>query len=88
VELAFKNEGELKNFDRVELWIREGEKFLLGATLKEDRDRTKPGQVVVAFTVDRTLLDKARLVVVAGRVMDMTGYELRVKDFVDLEKVR
>ena len=88
VELTFKTEGELKNFGRVELEIREGKKFLLVATLKEDQYRAKPGQVVVGFTVDRTLLDKASLVVVAGRPMDMTGYLLRIKDFVEPGKAR
>jgi hypothetical protein len=37
---------------------------------------------------NRAYLDKLSLMVVVGHSMDMSGYELRLKDFVVLEKVR
>lgn len=85
VELEFKTEGQLKNFSRVDLEIREGKKLLMGyAALKEDRSKLE--RVVVSFMANRAYLDKITLRVVTGVPGDMAGYELRVKDFVDLEK--
>ena len=93
VELEFKTEGELKRFSpqnnsRVELEIREGEKLLVGyAALREKRSNS--GSVVVSFMANRDYLDKITLVVVVGSGQLSGGaYELRVKDFVELEKVR
>jgi hypothetical protein len=84
VELEFKPEGELKHFSHVELEITEGGKFLLGyAPLGEKRSSS--GSVVVRFLADRAYLDKLALIVVLGDFGDV-GYELRVKDFVDLGK--
>ncbi len=85
VELEFETKGELKSFDRVDLEIRDGEKRV-SAALREDR--SKPGRVIVSFAADRANLDKITLRVVAGAPMNMTGHDLRVKDLVDLEKVR
>jgi len=84
VELEFEAKGELKNYIRVDLEIREGEKSPLSATLREEPSR--PGRVIVGFAADRATLDKITLRVVTGAPMNMRGYELRVKDFVDLEK--
>jgi len=86
IELEFETKGELKNYIRVDLEIREGEKSLLSSSLREEQ--SKPGRVVVSFAADRAILDKITLRVVTGAPMDMSGHELRVKDFVDLEKVR
>ncbi|MBI3851913.1 MAG: hypothetical protein HY298_16780 [Verrucomicrobia bacterium] len=87
VELEFKPEGKLKDFIHVSLEIRQGKKFLLGyAPLREKPSGS--GSVVVSFLANRAYLDKITLSVVVGRPMDMTGYELRVKDFVELEKSR
>jgi len=84
VELEFKPEGELKHFSHVELEITEGGKFLLGyAPLGEKRSSS--GSVVVRFLADRAYLDKLALIVVMGDFED-GGYEVRVKDFVDLGK--
>ncbi len=52
IELVFKLEGTLKKFSVVDLWIGDGDKPLVTATLKEDR--SKEGRVVVSFTIDRT----------------------------------
>jgi len=86
IELEFETKGELKNYIRVDLEIREGEKSLLSSSLREEQ--SKPGRVVVSFAADRAILDKITLRVVTGAPMDMRGHELRVKDFVYLEKVR
>jgi hypothetical protein len=89
VELEFQTKGELKNFNPelsscVELRIMEGEKDLVTAALQEKR--TKPGRIVVSFTVDRAQLDKSFLTVVVGQgAMAGGAYELRVKDFVALD---
>jgi hypothetical protein len=90
VELEFKTEGELKRFSpekgsQVELTIKDGEKLLLGyAALREKRPSS--GSVVISFQANRAYLDKiALMVVVGGGQLSGVAYELRVKDFVDLE---
>lgn len=86
VELEFKTEGKFKQFQHVELEIREGGKSLLGwAPLKEKR--TRSGSVVVRFLADRAFLDNIALCVVVGDFGD-GGWELRLKVFVEPEKVR
>jgi hypothetical protein len=84
VELEFGAKGELKKYLRVDLLITEGEKSLLFATLREDPSR--PGRAAVSCAADRGLLDKATLRVVVGVPMDLAGYDIRVKDFVEPEK--
>jgi hypothetical protein len=76
----------LKNFSRVDLLINEGEKSVLTAPLREDRSR--PGRVVVSFTADRTRLEKTHLSVMVPEPLGGSRYDIRVKDFVDLAKVR
>ena len=90
VELEFKPEGKLKRFSpennsRVELEIREAEESLVTAALQ--MKRPSPGHVVVSFVADRAHLEKTTLMVVVGSgQLSGGGYELRVKDFVDLGK--
>lgn len=87
VELEFKTGGVLKRYSRVDLEIKEGGRSVLFASLREEQP--EPGRVVVSFAADRTKLDGIALRVVTGAgSRDMSGYELRVKDFVDLEKLR
>ena len=87
VELEFKPEGKLKDFKHVSLEIRDGGKLLLGyAPLGEKRP--KSGSVVVGFLVNRSYLDKVTLSVVTGFPMNMTGHELRLKEFVGPAKPR
>ena len=87
VELEFQAEGTLKDFDHVSLEIREGETFLLGyARLREKRSSS--GKVVVGFMANRAYLDKVTLSAVTGHPMYFAGHELRLKDFVELEKLR
>ncbi|MDB5349175.1 MAG: hypothetical protein JWN86_422 [Planctomycetota bacterium] len=87
VELEFKAEGELKDFDRVTLEIREGEKLLVGYAPLQPHPSTS-GRVLVGFMADRAYLDKVTLRVVSGKPINYIGRELRVRDFVDLKKPR
>ncbi|MHC1766161.1 MAG: hypothetical protein AB9869_17975 [Verrucomicrobiia bacterium] len=87
VELEFKAEGKLKDFSHVSLEIRKADKLLVGyAPLREKRSPS--GSVVVRFMANRACLERDTLSVVVGQPMDMTGYELRVKDFVQPERAR
>ena len=84
VVLEFKPAGKLKDFSHVELEINDGEKLLVAyAPLREER--LASGSIVVRFMANRTYLEKVTLCVVAG--LD-AGYNLRVKEFVELEKIR
>ena len=87
VELEFKPVGQLKDFSHVSLEIRDEKKFLLGYTALREK-RTSSGSVVVTFMANRAYLEKITLSVVVGEPMNMAGYELRVKDFIEPEKVR
>jgi hypothetical protein len=87
VELEFKAEGELKDFVHVSLEIRDGKNLLVGRAPLHARPSTS-GHVLGRFMTNRAYLDKVTLRVVTGHVMDYTGYDLHVKDFVDLEKPR
>jgi hypothetical protein len=93
VEMEFKTEGALKRFSpennsRVELTIKDGEKLLLGDVVLREK-RSSSGSVVVSFWANRAYLDKVALIVIVGSGQLSGGaYELRVKDFVELEKIR
>jgi hypothetical protein len=86
VELEFKIDGVLKDFSRVDLRMSDGDKTLVSAALKEDR--SKPGRVVVSFAADRTRLDKLNLWVTVPGGRGGIVHDVRVKDFVELEKGR
>ena len=87
LELEFKPEGKLKDFSHVELEIREGEKTLLAyAALSEKR--TSSGSLVFRFMANRSFLEKITLTVVTGFPSNYSGNELRVKEFVELTKLR
>ncbi len=87
VEFEFKAEGELKDFSHVSMEIREGDKLLVGyAPLKGQPSDS--GRVYVGFMANRAYLEKVTLRVVTGRPRDMKGYDLPVKDFVELKTVR
>jgi hypothetical protein len=87
VELEFKPEGKLKDYSHVSLEIRDGDKLLVGYAALQEK-RTDSGSVVVRFMADRAYLDKITLSIVAGFPTNMTGHELRVKDFVEPAKDR
>jgi hypothetical protein len=86
VELEFKPEGRLKDFSHVELEINDGEKLLVAyAPLREVR--LASGSIVVRFMANRAYLEKVTLCVVEGPGTDV-GHELRLKDFIEVEKIR
>jgi hypothetical protein len=80
VELDFPTEGALKDFSRVDLRISEGDNPLVTAPLQEDR--SKPGRVMVSFTVDRAQLPKLNLRVMVPGGAGGSIYDLQVRDFV------
>lgn len=82
IELEFKTAGELKRFSRVDMEIREGERWV-SASLREERPG--PGRVVVSFAAARADLDKITLRVVTGAPLNMAGHDLRVEDFVETD---
>lgn len=85
VTLEFDAKGELTSFSRVDLEMREGAKLLFSTTLREQK--SAPGHVVVSFVVDRSHLDNVALRVVTSEpALGGAGYDVRVKDFVDVEK--
>jgi hypothetical protein len=87
VVLEFETKGELKNYHRVALELHDGEKLLATSTLKEEE--AKAGRIVVSFAADRAKLDQFTLKVVTQHgPRDRTGYVLKVKDFVELDKLR
>ncbi len=85
VELEFKIEGELKNFSGVDLRIGQGNNPPVTAPLREDR--SKPGHVVVRFTAEWAQLEKLTLEVMVPGTLGGTVYDLRVKDFVEMNIV-
>lgn len=93
LELEFKTEGKLQGYNpelssHVELEILDDAKSLLSyAALQEQHPA--PGRVRVRFMVNRTYLDKLILTIVVGDgAMAGGAYELHVKEFVDLAKIR
>ena len=87
VVLEFETKGELKNYSRVALEIHVGEKFVASSTLREEKG--EPGRVVVSFAADRARLDQFTMKVVTQESpRTRTGHVLRMKEFVDLTKIR
>jgi hypothetical protein len=86
VELEFEIKGDLKSYHRVALEMHEGDKLLASSTLKEEE--SKKGHVIVSFAADRAKLGQFRLKVVTLNDDGRNGHVIKVKDFVDLEKLR
>jgi len=87
VVLEFKKEGKMKSFKRVDLELHEAGRLLAASSLEQEQ--TTPDRVVVGFAADRASLDKFTVrVVTEGGPRERTGYDLRLKDFVQLDKVR
>ncbi len=86
IKLEFRPQGELKDFQHVSLEVRDGEQFLLGWTPLKDK-RSSSGSVVVGLLANRVFLGNVTLRIVSGATGD-DGHDLRVKDFVDLKKLR
>jgi len=81
--LEFKAEGEFKEFSHVQLDIAE----LVSYVILSGK-RSSSGSVVVGFYANPANLDKITLSVVIGSspMVYMCQYQLRVKDFVELDK--
>jgi hypothetical protein len=85
-ELAFETKA-LPRYSRVDLEIRDGGKLLSSSTLWEEP--AKPGRVIISFAADRAKLGQFTLrVVTGGGTRNMIGYDIPVKEFVDLDKLR
>lgn len=81
VEVEFHPAEVLKGFTRADLEMRGEGKLLLVSSLREET--LGSGRVVVSFAVDRSKLELMTLRLVVRRSeRGLTGYELRVKDFV------
>ena len=85
VELEFKAEGALSAFQHVSLEISDGDQLALGWTPLKDK-RTNSGNVMVRIMGSRDFLEKTTLRIVLGDFRD-SGLDVRLKDFVDLEKL-
>jgi hypothetical protein len=86
VWLEFEKQGELERYLYVVLEVKDGEKLLSDSELRERKSR--PGRVVVSFVADRAKLAQFTLRVVEQTSASRVGHVMRVKDFVDLDKLR
>ena len=86
LELEFKPEGTLKSYHHVELEINEGEKTLIGYTELAGK-RSSSGSVVVRLMANRAFVGKIMLSIITGFPSNFSAHQLRMKDFVELDKV-
>lgn len=86
LELEFKPEGKLKSYQHVELEINEGEKSLVAYTELAGK-RQSSGSVVVRMMVARSLVGKVTLSIITGFPSNFSANELRIKEFVELDKI-
>lgn len=86
IVLEFAKKGQLLSYHRVALEVRDGGKLLVSSTMKDETPQGKDAsRVVVGFAADRTALDKLTLRVVTNHSpRSWTGYDIRVKEFVNL----
>lgn len=85
VELEFKAEGALSEFQHVSLEIPDGDHLGVGWTPLKDK-RTNTGSVIVRMMGSREFLKKTTLRIVIGTLGD-SGLDVRLNDFVDFEKL-
>ena len=85
IELEFKTEGTLAKFKHVSIEVPDGDELALGWTPLKDR-RTSSGSVMVRLMGSRKFLEKVTLRIVHGD-LGSRGLDLRIKDFVDFEKL-
>lgn len=86
IELEFNPEGELADYNHVSLEVRDDDKFMLGWTPLKD-ERLGTGHVIVRVMGNRDFLENVTLRIVTGTFGE-SGDDLRIKDFVDLKKLR
>lgn len=86
IEMEFDTSDRLKNFSRVEMELMQDGRFVVLAPLKEEL--TKPNHVFVGFAADRAAIEKLTLrIVVSDSARSRIGYEIPLKDFIDLDKL-
>ncbi len=86
IEMEFDTRDAFKKFNRVDLELMQDGKFVVLAPLKEER--TKPDHILVGFAADRAAIRKLTLrIVVSEPALGGTGYEVPLKDFIDLDKI-
>ena len=90
VELEFKAEGGMKDFQHVSMEIRDGKELLVGyAPMKAERQDS--GKVKYTCMANRKYVDKITLSIVTARIPnglgDMVGHELQLKEFIDITKL-
>ena len=87
IELEFKLEGKLSKFQYVSLEIPDGDQLGLGWTPLKDK-RTSSGSVIVRLMGSRKFLENVTLRIVHGDGdFGGSGLDVRLKDFVDFEKL-
>ncbi len=87
VEIEFEFQGELKDFERVDLIMQDEGKLLLHSTLQTET--SKPGHIVVGFVADKSQLDKLTLrVVTLDGLLEQFGHDLPLKEFVKLPQAQ
>ena len=86
VELEFKAEGALSEFQHVSLEIPDGDLLGLGWTPLKDK-RTYSGSVIVRLMGSRNFLKRTTLRIVLGD-FDDSGLDVRLKDFVDFDTLQ
>lgn len=84
VNLEFEKQGELKEYNRVELKQFNGDKLLLSVSLKEGE--SKPSRVIVDFVAARSHLATLSLEIVAKDRGTRVRYVLPMKDFISKPK--
>ena len=87
IQMEFKPEGPLKDFQHVTLEIRDGSQFLLGWTALQAKRVEGSGKVSVGVMGNRKFLEKVTLRIVTGATGE-EGRELKITDFVDLAKLK
>ena len=87
LELEFKPEGKLKSYQHVELEIEEGDKSLIGYAELAGK-RSSSGSVVVRLMASRAFVAKITLSIITGFPSNFSAHQLRMKDFIELDKIQ
>ncbi len=86
VELEFDAKGPLQTFSRVDLESGGGGQPSISTPMQQEP--SVPGRVAVGFAADRDQLGAFTLrVVMCSPQRNLVGYDLRIKDFVDVATV-
>ncbi|MBN2438047.1 MAG: hypothetical protein JXL20_05535 [Deltaproteobacteria bacterium] len=85
IELEVKTDGTLENFDHVSMAIKQDGRTLVSYVQLREK-RLDADRVSVRFLANRCYVDKITLRIVAGTPMNRVGYDVKLNDFIDLEK--